>query len=261
VTSAYVAIEIPDDELIRAIAHEASFTDLDLDELEKRVLSPSIDPAEAAGLSLAIARAAAPSSLPVLKIVATRLLQETRPLESKALALALELALIRPPPHLERAERGYKRTGPSTGEVFFVEDPIAAHWHRLGRWGPPLRPDLDRAPLHAGPGIGVDRVLAAIRDGAIAIVTFRAPRHALTPHAPLRLLRAGLARDPSLATLVRWSAVSSVGSVGGRHGERAAFEKQGALEVLPAEPSIGAEDLVALMTRLLQDARDVRGPN
>jgi hypothetical protein len=187
--------------------------------------------------------------------VHARLEAEQRALEASVLLLARELTNLRPPAHVERAERGYRRVDVAVGETLFVEDPIAAHWHRDGRWGPPLRPDLDRAPVLARPDHGVDALASIVRDGRIAIVTFRGPRIWGGPDPALRLVRAGLARDAALRSLVRWSDVTSVGAVDRWGVRRAAFESGGRLEVLPPRPAISIDDLIALMTQLLKQAR------
>ncbi len=255
-TDRYLVLEVPDDALITAIAEETAIIDADLDDLERRILSPSIDPQLASAIALTIARAGRGASIETLRIVEARLEQQHRTLEASALRLAKELCKLRPPPTVERAERGYRRGDVALGETLYIEDPLAAYWHRRGRWGPPLRPDPDRAQRFLEDGDAIDEAAAAIKDGAIAIVAFRAGRFTRRPHAALRLMRAGLARDPGLFTLVRWSNVSSVGMVERRRTKRVAFETGGGpLEILPADPSIPSDALLALMTQLLKQAR------
>jgi hypothetical protein len=256
VTDRYLVLEVPDDALITAIAEERSMIDADLDDLERRILSPSIDPQLASAIALTVARAGRGSSIETLRIVHARLLQQQRAIEASALLLARELCNVRPPPSVERAERGYRRTDVALGETLYVEDPLATHWHRQGRWGPPLRPDPDGVQHFLRGGEAIDEIASAIDDGAVAIVAFRAGRVLGRPHAALRLMRAGLARDVGLTTLVRWSNVSSVGMVERWRTRRVAFETGGGpLEILPSDPSLPADDLLALMTRLLKRAR------
>lgn len=255
-TASYVRLDVPEASLLRAVTEEASITDADLEELEDRLLHGGLEPALMGSLALTIARAGRPKSSWALKSARSKLASQHHPAEVRILDLALDLVQASPPARLERAEAGYRWTPGAEDDALFVEDPIAAYWHLRGRWGPPLRPDPSRAPLVAAEPGPIEPWLAEIEAGGTVLVCFR-PRWPWTePEAPLRLVRAGFARNTALDVRVRWSLVGSVGKVtrGGR--ARAAYEVHGEpRETLPNDPAIGVDALVALMAKLVERAR------
>lgn len=257
-TPSYLAVEIADDKLLTAIAEEDALIDATLDQLERDVVSPRTDAGRAAALALTIGRAGRPRSAAPLRAAIARLESAGQMLQAQAVALALELLPLRPE-IVERAERGYRRQDPITGAELFVEDPLAAHWHHEGRWGPPLRPDPDRKLVLARGDPPIDRLVSAVREGEIVLVTFQPDGVFRRPEPPLRLMRAGLSRTPSLDALTRWSEIVSVGAVERRWPDRrrrAAYEPKGGPELaLPPHPSITTDSLIALMTRLLKAGR------
>lgn len=256
VQECHVAVEIPDDRLITAIAEEDGITDRDLDDLERRILDPGLDPAITAALALTLGRAGRPSSVEALARARLRLEAKGHPLEAKAVRLASEVLQLQPPPQISRAERGYRRVDAAAGETLYVEDPLAAHWHREHRWGPPLRPEPEREQVFARGEGQVDRLVELVRAGAIVIVGFQPSRLSSRSEPVFRLMRCGFSRDPLLRTLVRWAEVRSVGCVESWLGPKPAYEAgQGPVVLLPRAPTIPVTDLVALMTRLLKQAR------
>ncbi len=249
---ALLAVEIAADRLIGAIAEETAYDDRDLDAIEARLQQPSIEPGEAAALALAVGRAGRPASARPLGAVRQRFFGT---IEAKAISVAIELLAVEPPRWLSRGELGYRRIDPFTAEELFIEDPLAAHWHHLRRWGPPLRPDLSSPQFVAG--ADVEKTAARVRAGEIARVGFDARAFWGAQIEPeLRLLRAGVTRDASLRELVRWSQITSVGLAERRFSRHAAYEVAGGARVtLSGRPGMPVEDLVDLMTRLLAAAR------
>jgi hypothetical protein len=253
----YLSVEIASDRLLLAIAEEAALRDRDLDAIEHDLSAPNLDGGRAAALALTLGRAGRPTSRDVLAGLVLRLEQGGRTAEADATRLAIELLQLRPPPHVERADSGYRRSDPAgRGEELFVEDPIAAHWHHARRWGPPLRPDLDAPVIVAREAERVAEYLHDVREGRIVLVYFVPPHPFARPEPPLRLLRAGLTRDASLNTITRWSRIRSVGEAERRGTKRAAYERGDSLEVLPERASLPSDALIELMTVLLKDARE-----
>lgn len=250
---ALLAVEVAPDRLIGAIAEETAFDDRDLDAIEAELARPAIEAGAAASLALALGRAGRASSARPLGAVRARFAGTT---EAKAIGVAIELLAVDPPRWLERGDVGYRRVDPFTLEELFIEDPLAAHWHHLRRWGPPLRAEPS-APQFEATGLDAQGMAERVRAGEIARVTFEARSMfggAIEP--ALRLTRAGLTRDASLRELVRWSAITSVGVVERRFSRRAAYEVAGGgLVTLSGRPGLPVEVLVDLMTRLLAAVR------
>lgn len=249
-----LALEVPADRLITAIAEEAAIADADLDAIESRLISPITTPGETAALSLTLGRAGRVSSNRALGSARNRIAGTP---EAKAITVALELLSVAPPRWLTRAELGYRRVDPITGEELFIEDPLAAHWHHEDRWGPPLRADVTTPCFAAELEPDVSQIVERVRAGSIALVTFAAARVVSRRIDPaLRLARAGLTQDASMRHLVRWTGVRSIGTTARRFAAHAAYEAGGeAPVVLPAKPSIPTEMLVEVMTRLSNAAR------
>lgn len=250
-----LALEVPADRLITAIAEESALADGDLDVIESRIVSPLTSPGETAALSLTLGRAGRASSARPLGAARTRIGGTP---EAKAISVALELLSVAPPRWLSRAERGYRRLDPITGEELFIEDPLAAHWHHEDRWGPPLRADASTPCFSAAAlGLDVSQIVERVRAGSIALVTFAASKPWVRRIDPaLRLARAGLTQDASMRHLVRWTGVRSIGTTARRFAAHAAYEAGGDPPVvLPAKPSIPTEMLVEVMARLSNAAR------
>jgi hypothetical protein len=258
--SIYVELDLSDVDRLRAVAEEGSMTDRDLDELEARLLAADApgrlasDPSAAAALALQIARAGRPSSRRALETAHTHLVAAREATAARVLELALDLVERVPSSRVERAESGYRHHVPER-PTLFVEDPLAAYWHRRDRWGPPLRPDPSTpATFLAGPR-QLERGARVIAEGGTALVTFAPPWWG-RPERPLFLCRAGLARDVRLALDVRWSEVLSIGTLTRGARVHAAFEVAGHPRVvLPAAPSVPTDELVALLERLVEAAR------
>jgi hypothetical protein len=255
VSEVYLSLEVPGDRLLLAIADEAALADSDLDELERRLLEGALPPEEQAALALTVARAGRAESGWALAEVRRRLASAQAELPAQAVALAVDLLAVPPPPRVERADSGYRYTDPATQTVLFLEDPIAAHWHQRGAWGPPLRPDPAR-PSWALRGAGqIDAAWSRLAQGDPVVVTFEPPRIG-PPAAPLRLVLAGAARDPGLALTVRWSQVLSIGTMERGRRRSVAFELKGTPRVaLPARPAVPEAELIALLSRLVEHAK------
>ncbi len=248
--STQLVLDLSEARLFFAVAEEASLNDPGLDALEAELADPATEKERAAALALTLGRAGRGSSVGALAQLAAKMPPFSP--HARAVRLAMDLLPLYPSPRVERADAGYRHTD-ADGHVLYVEDRLAAHWHAQGRWGPPLRPDLSRAPLYAGPGVSEESLAEAALDGRIVVVTFRPHKD---PEAPLRLTRAGFSRDPALASLVRWSSVRSLGLVEHRGKRRAAYETKGAPVVsLPDGPSLAVDSLLALMGRLLKQSR------
>jgi hypothetical protein len=249
----YVAIELEADQRLRAVAEEAALRDADLDEIERRLERADLEPERQAALALALGRAGRAGSGAVLARVKTRLVASGRQLEAEVVALAIDLLPVPPSPRVERAESGYRYQKEAL--ELYVEDAIAAHWHQIGRWGPPIRPDPSVAPIAISASWSADEVVNAIEEGGTAIVTF-SPRLFGRPEPPVRLVRAGMSRTPALSIAARWSRVRSVGVIDGARERRAAFEIAGEPRiVLPARSSIPTDELVSIIARLVERSR------
>lgn len=252
-SGAYLALEVPDDQLIGAIAEEQSVGDAALDGLERAALTAD-DPLQSAAWALAIGRCGRRESGPVLQSLRAHLVDRKAPEAVQAIELAMDLLPMLPPERLERAERGYRWTPPGAEEAVYIEDPLAAHWHAQGAWGPPLRPNLELPP-RLGHEDGIE-LLAHADRGGVVVVLLRGPSG--RPEPALRLCRAGFARDAALHTLVRWSQVEGMGFMDGPAGSRTvALEVDGRIQALPPTRAGSAERLSELMQAL---ARRGRGP-
>lgn len=252
--SSYLALDVPDTHRLRAIAEEGAIADADLDELEHRLLHGELDPQQRAALALAIARAGRASSGSTLAAVRAKLAADGFALEASVLSLALELLAVPPSVRVERAESGYRFTDPRDGTSLFVEDPIAAHWHHQDRWGPPIRPDPTAKVIVARGNGEVDRLAEAIDRGEIVLIAF-SPRFFQPPSPAVRMVRAGLSRDPRLSIATRWSEVRSVGVMEKGSEKAAAFETAEGRVVFPPRAAIPVEELVALIARVVERAR------
>ncbi len=249
----YLALEVPDDQLLAYLAQEGGLTDVALDALEAQLDDAELDAGEAAAIALTVARAGRDSSRSCLSRLANRL-KSSHPSEAEAVRLAEAILALRPAQNIERADSGYRMH--VDGEVVFVEDPVAAHWHRAGRWGPPIRPDLERAAVMARGDGRSDEWYQAAADGRVVVVTFEPRRFIGPPQDPLRLTRCGLSRDADLQHIVRWSEVESLGTWCRDGQERVGFTRRGReAEGLPLRPSIPPGDLLEVMERLLKQSR------
>ncbi|MCK6552772.1 hypothetical protein L6R52_43515, partial [Myxococcota bacterium] len=206
---------------------------------------------------LTIGRAGRASSRGTLAAARAALEARGRPDEASAVDLAMELLETRPPSSIERADRGYRRVDAARDVELFVDDPLAAHWHLVHRWGPPLRPDPDATTVEARADADVEELVREAREGKIVVVPF-APEGRLlhTPEAPLLVVRAGFARDRAFGDLVRWSELASIGIVERRGARHVGWERYGArVERFGARPSLPVEGLLHLLTRMLELAR------
>lgn len=241
VTPRMFALEVPDDARLGALAAEASLTDPGLDALEARVSDPSEDLHARLGTALQVARAGRHRSGPTLAGFRRELLDRDHRDEARVVRAAIDLLALHPPARLERADRGY-RWRDEEAEIY-VEDPLAEHWHAAGRWGPPLRPDLERPPRYFGAQSDEDELRRFALDGGIVVVTYERGGQ-----PALRVTRAGFARDAALSTLIRWSDLASWGWLEGARGRSLAYEVRGQSEAaLPPAPSCGDERLLALI--------------
>lgn len=248
------ALELPDDARLGAVAAEASIGDAELDELERALRAPDLDVHARLGAAFRVARAGRRRSGPALAELRRDLASAGRADEAKVALAALDVLALRPPPRLERADRGYRWRDQEV--ELYIEDPLAEHWHAAGRWGPPLRPDLERPPRFFGAFADPRELAAFAADGGVVVVTF-APRPGWrTAPRALRLTRAGFARDAALTTMIRWSELRSVGWMDDGHARSVAYELRGEREEgLPSGPSCGDEALMRSFESLLQTAR------
>ncbi len=243
--SLYQSIEVDDAQLLLAIAQEAAIDDRDLDAIEAQLPAASVE--EALGLALTLGRAGRPSSRGSLQQLHDRI-----PDPGLRCAIRLAMALLSTHPEgVEQAESGYRFSYGS--DTLFLEDPLAAHWHGQGRWGPPLRPDLERA-AHVAQFGGFTEALGAALEGRAVIVTFRREPWQ-PPVAPLRLSRCGFSRDPTFRAMVRWSQIRSLGKIEGEPPKLACETSADAVIEFPENPSIPTAELSSLMERLLKQAR------
>lgn len=253
----HLALEVPELERLRALVEEASLRDADLDALERRIeVEIGAEPGLLAAWALVLGRAGDGARAETLARLEARLTAMHLP--EHAAAVRLALALLRSHPQragVERADAGYRYQDAPRRVTLYVDDPIAALWHGKGRWGPPIRPDRDRPPRLARASDAVEDLAAVAEEGGVVVVCFDAGRYR-APEPPLRLTLAGFARDAELSTLIRWSAVRSIGEVmGGRSSQAAIETKEPPLLVLPERAAVPANSLIALMSRLLKSAR------
>lgn len=250
----YLVLEVPEEQMLGYLAQEGGLTDVALDALQAQLAEPELDPGEAAAIALTVARAARPSSMAVLTELRARLETAGRVDEALAIRLAQELLPLRPSDAVERADKGYRIVFEDV--ELFVEDPVAGNWHRSNRWGPPLRPDVERAPVLARGAGNADAYYQAAADGQIVVLTFTPGRFFGRAQPALRLTRAGFARAADLSDLVRWSQVESLGMLTRNNNERVAFTQTGQPpQGLPERASIPTAELLGLMERLLKRAR------
>jgi hypothetical protein len=254
--SLFVRLDLDELELYRAIAEEASISDHDLDALEERLGDHTLEANARAAIALKIARAGRQRSTWALRNARAEFARAGATLGLRVLDLALDLVLVPPSPRVLCGDSGYQHRPAEHDEPLFVEDPIAGYWHRQKRLGPPLRPDPTR-PTHVAARAGqVEESFDQIASGDVVMVTFTPRTLFGAPEPPLRLTRAGMARDLGLSALVRWSEVGSVGIVLRGSKKQVAYEVHGEPRVtLPERPSIPHEDLAALIGRLLELAR------
>lgn len=157
--------------------------------------------------------------------------------DGRALAFALAVELLELVPRgVEKADAGYRFV--IGDDVLYVEDPVAAHFHAAGRWGPALRPD-PRAPTRLARG-PLEPIVDAAAAGETVVVTFRGGRPAL------RVLRSGLTRDASLRSIVRWPSVTGLGRV----GEGVAYEVAGAPTAVGVPDALSSDALLELLGRV-----------
>lgn len=251
---AHLALEIPDDQLVGAIAREQALSDATLDGMEA-ALQREPDPDRAAALALSVGRAGRRGSARVLAEVRGRLQAMGARDEALVLELSLELLCLRPGPQVEAAERGYRFHVPREKEPVYVEDPVAAHWHAANAWGPPLRPNLGRsARLFLSDEDG-PWALRHAEEGGVVVVLLSGQTPGPAP-AALRLTRAGYARDAGLRTLIRWSEVRGFGFMEADGRARSvAVEWSERIDSLPAPRGPSPSALQELMRQLAARGR------
>jgi hypothetical protein len=244
------ALEIPDETRLGAVAAEAALRDADLDALEAQLAETEADVGARLGAAFQLARAGRRRSGPVLAAFRREVLQRGLADEGKVLNAALDLLALHPPARLERADRGYRWRDDVT--ELFIEDPLAEHWHGAGRWGPPIRPDLERPPRFFGPNGDFDELLAFAKDGGVLVVTFRPPAPWRDAAPAVRVTRAGFARDAALTTLVRWADLASLGWMEEGAERAVAYEVRGETErALPPAPACGSDELMRMFEALV----------
>lgn len=250
----YLALEVPEDQLLAYLAQEGGLTDVALDALEAQLHDSTLDPGEAAAIALTVGRAGREASRPVLRQLRTRLQAGGSPDEAEAVRLAEAVLHLRPAAFVERGDQGYRMV--VDGHELFVEDPVAAHWHRAGRWGPPLRPFVQRPEVLARGEGRADEWYQVAADGRIVVVTFTPRRFVGAPEPALRLTQCGFSRHADLTQMVRWSEVESVGSLCRNDQQRVGYTRRGReAEGLPEHTSIPTHELLEIMERLLKRAR------
>ena len=253
----HLALEVPETQRLLALVEEAALRDADLDLIERRLeTGHELDAGLLAASALVVGRIGDLTRVPALERLAARLDAQRKFDHASAVRLAMGLCHPRPERvGVERADSGYRFVEPHRGTVLYVSDPLASIWHGRGRWGPPLRPDRDRAPRLAKAGDQLESLLAFAEEGGVLVICFSPPRYG-APEPPLRLCLAGFGRDAELSGLVRWSSIRSIGQVMGRRGDRAAIEtRELPLLVMPESPQFPEKELLELMGRLLKSAR------
>lgn len=285
--SRFLRLSMPDEALLMGVAEEGALSDVDLDAIEASLDEGTLEPEESAALALVLGRAGRPSSADALRRLHGGLERSGSVALSAAALLALDLLAAPPRGRVERAEAGYRFTDPRDGAHVYVEDGLAAYWHRRGVWGPPVRPRVEARDREASGSGALEEWLSEVLDGRLVRVDFRPGpldgrllrvpgarrlferdrlqrwaarvglREAWTgSEGPLYVMRAGISRDRALATLVRWPDIRSLGLVEGRLRRRIGFERRdGRLEVLPAGPSVPADELLALLRAVADRAR------
>jgi hypothetical protein len=267
--SRYLAVEIAETELLLDAAREGAATDAQLDGLRAFLQEgEGADPGRLAAAALALGRAGRARDRSSIEALARRASEAGHLHHAAAIRLAADIGACPPPPWVERAEAGYRRTDPVTEEIVYVEDPLAAYWHRRGRWGPPIRPCVEEpGPVLAE--VEDEAALAAALDGRLVRVDF-APRglerlgpwlavSGLAPapasEAAVWLTRAGIARDRALFDLERWSEIRAL-NIAERRGRRwVAVQGPRGLRPLPPSAAVPAERLLGFMDALAQRAR------
>jgi hypothetical protein len=227
--SRYVVREFPQTELLPAIIDEANLTDAKIMNLEGALLTDrSLQPDQRAGLGLVVGRCGWNRSEGALRQLAHNLLQNGA--ETEAQIARLALTLLKPSPHLlERGDEGY-HFHESGQPALYVEDRIAGHWHRRGRWGPPIRPVVG-LPKRLLAFEEISRAVDAAMDGERILIEGTAESWIVT--------RAWLSTHSRLDEPIRWARVRSMGAVASVIGvSRLAFEVEGCpVQVLDVEDS------------------------
>jgi len=225
-----LAREIPETELLNAILEEGNLTDARILGIEAQLLSDdSLDVGQMACLCLVLGRAGWNRSEGILRQMERRFLKKNHGVEAQAARLSIVLLASLPDARkLKRAEGGYLFHESGQPDLF-VEDPLASHWHRQDRWGPPIRgnaPDQDLVSYDSS--LGSKAVDAAMSGHWIQIEGQKG----------LWLVsRAGLRKSRNGAALIRWSRVRSIGEMGSNGGSR-----QLAVEVEGLPPQVITED-------------------
>ncbi|MBI2376082.1 MAG: hypothetical protein HYV07_18960 [Deltaproteobacteria bacterium] len=235
--SRFLALDLPEDELLAAVAREAAFIDADLDALE-RALSEAVSASLMGAMSLALGRAGRPESAAALALARARLVNAGLALAAEVVELAE--GVLSSAPEVERAEAGYVFTKVGR-EPLYVEDPIAAYWHRRNRLGPPIRRERG-APGRVFEGKGASEpLLRAVAEGEVAVVGFEPGTLAERAPPSLWIHASGVARTPDFSHGRRWTQLKSMGRAG---RSIALAPRDQILWVLPARPRIPADELL-----------------
>ena len=253
--SRYMARELPESELLPTIIEEANFSDNKIRKLEGLLLlNEELDAGQRACFALTLGRCGWGRSEGALRQLGSSLIKNGHFVEAQAVRLAIQLLAHEPDPKkVERGEEGYQFREP--GEpVLFVEDPVAAHWHRQDRWGPPIRPARHLPEKSLSEFSTPAHAIDAAMNGEIVSVTGRKERWLVT--------RAWLWSPSSDAPPFRWTRVRSMG----RHGKSGnsagvlAFESEGAgvrvIEINSEDQQSGESFLFGMYKRVRELPRD-----
>lgn len=216
-SSRFVSRYVPSDELLPTIIEEANLDDDGIHEIERLLLTePSLEPEVISSLCLVLGRCGWNRSQGTLRQIENKCKKMGRTVDAHVVRLAMALLSDSPETgFVERADEGYRYSEPGL-PALFVSDPIAAHWHRQGRWGPAIRPRFDLPTIPAARDLGVSKLAEFVLDGRIVKIA--------RGDEVCTMTRAWIHLSGETLAPIRWNRVRSLGrisSVGAREGKLA----------------------------------------
>lgn len=204
--SRFVSRSVPSDELLPTIIEEANLDDDGIFGIEHLLLtSAELEPEVLLSLCLVLGRCGWNRSEGTLRQMERKYQNSGKEIDAHVVRLALALLDESPgAQNVEQADEGY-RFSESGSPTLFVSDPIAAHWHRQGRWGPPIRPRFDAPVVTLEWPFEVSRTTELILDGRIVEISRDDSYCALT--------RAWFRMGANSLSRIRWNRVRSLGRI------------------------------------------------
>ena len=204
--SRFVSRYVPSDELLPTIIEEANLDDNGIIEIERLLLTePKLEPEVMASLCLVLGRCGWNRSRGTLRQMERKCEKMGRTVDAHVVRLAL--ALLHESPDaafVEKADEGYRYSEPGL-PALFVSDPIAAHWHRQGRWGPAIRPRFEMPTIPVDQELGVSKLAEFVLDGRIVKIAVGDQVCAMT--------RAWIHLSGETVAPIRWNRVRSLGRI------------------------------------------------